>query len=594
MPASQLLDVYQPIAGFFDTDRHAVPENALTSGSFNVLLTGQNHQRVWKGLKSSGTGGRSMFKLIGGYASLNDYTSGMTSIQGLGSVFNFISKSMFFIGEGKVYYNGSALGGGTPFTATSNLQLSPSPYTSAYTAGLDQPDAPQVEARTIGGGDPFTGLLTGAYSFKIARVRSVTGGRSIASVTSAVITFSGQTCRMTFPALDSNGQDRWSIFGTKAGFGGTGVHYLVAEIADTDLSTIDGIPRSYQFEYADADLLPTVAFIDDYPPPAGSYGGRLESYVVVVGAYDNAIAVSQRNFPESFRPDDLGFLPGTPTSVLQDQMGSYLYVSTATSVHALSVAPSIDGNPLIVQTLWQDVGVAGDQNWCSVQGVIYAFVARQGAVTMDSQGLPSNQFAQPVAKAMQNWEPVDTVVVHIPDLNSVAYINGGKAYLFNYQSLVWCSPCQLNDFASGNAVSGVVVNRRLKLSMLNGSTFTLYDFDEQPTSGVTNFKIVGPDRKLTQGGRSNVLGIKGTFQAPAAGNYSLSAVADYGTRTKTLIHAAAAQGMQETTLSRWYLPRAEAARVEWSGSQSDFTKDCYLSGIETWGTHEMSRRITSS
>jgi hypothetical protein len=399
----QLLDTYQVRTGYYDADRSSIPAGAMARGSFNVFLQGYQNQRIFRGLKIAGVGGRSMFTVAGGYAALLDVMESESeseseleqTIQGIGSVFNFIANSLFFIGDGEVYYNGAALVDTTtmlPFVATSNLQLSPSPYENAFTAGLAQPDAPQVEARTPSDAEAFTGLLTGLYSFKIARIRSLTGGRSIASVTSAVITFSGQTCRMTFPLADSNGQDRWAIFGTKAGFGGTGVHYLVQEVDEGDLTTVDGIARSYQFEYNDSDLLPVTAFIDDYPPPAGSFAGRIENYVVVIGAYDNAVAISIRNFPESFRPDDLGFLPKAPTACMQDLMGSYLYVSTESSVHAISVAPSANSNPLIMQTVWSDTGVANNHAWCTVEGVIFAFVSRQGAVTMDAQGMPSSQF----------------------------------------------------------------------------------------------------------------------------------------------------------------------------------------------------------
>jgi hypothetical protein len=676
-----LLDTYEILSGYFATDRTVTPPNALAECSRNVFLQGFRNQRIFRGLKDAGVGGRSMFNIAGGYAALVDSfgvliedagegngtytfrgnyngkpyyclqgeesdpeafaiswdtdglewfiydgdgntlyatedepetdfpweagswtadegtlpaptTLNQLNVEAYGSVFNFISNSLFWIGEGYVYRNGVLLDdAGEPFIATSNLQLSPREYTEAFTAGLAEPDAPQVEAKTAAGA--FTGLLTGLYSFKIARVRSVTGGRSIASVTSAAITFAGQTCRMTFPAVDSNGQDRWAIFATKAGFGGTGVHYLVQEVDEADLSTIDGIPRSFEFEFNDADLLPVIAYIDDYPPPAGSFGGRIENYVIVVGAYDNAIACSIRNFPESFNPDDLAFLPKEPTAVLQDQQGSFLYISTESSVHMLSVAPSAFGNPMIMQMVWNDTGVAHGHNWCSVEGVIFAFVSRQGAVTMDANGRPTSEFAQPVAKAMQDWEPADTCVFSIPDLKSVAYCNGSSAYLFNVQNLQWSSPAIM--LADGDVVAGVVVDRRLKISFLNGEDFDLYDFDEWDTGNETEFRIASADRILNPSGRVNILGTQTIFKSPNAGDFVTIVKADYGLRRKSATVTAAGVGMEISPLTRnQYLPRCEAVRVDFVGTQTDFDESFFLGQIEIWGTAEQSSRLISS
>lgn len=582
---------YQPTGGFYHTDRPHIPENAMADGSKNIFVQGRNAMRTFRGLKESGVGGRTMCKVSGGYASLND----TDDVLGIGSVFNYIANSLFWIGEGSVLLNGEALVDEVteePFIATSNLQLSPSPYEQAFTAGLAQPDAPIVEARTPTLLDPTAGLMTGVFSFKIARVRSLTGGRSIASVTSAVVPFSGQAARLTFPLADSNGQDRWAVFATKAGFGGTGVHYLVQEIDDDDLVEIDGIERSYEFNIVDADLLPVTAYIDDYPPPAGSFAGRIENYIVVIGAYNNAIAASIRNFPESFHPEHLAFLPKAPTAVLQDQLGSYIYIACEDSVHALSVAPTAFGNPLILQTIWSDTGIANSHNWCSVEGTVYAFVSRQGAVTMDRDGRPSTEFALPVTKLMSGWEVDATTVFHVPDLNSVIYCNGGVAVAFNYQNLTWSAPAMMSEFATGSAVSGVVIDRRLKITLLNDDEFTLYDFDEKPTpTSTTAFKIVSPDRTFAN--RFNLLGLQATFNAPNVGTFTTKAVVDYNGREKSIQTVVTEVGMNDTVKSRWYVPRADAVRIEYSGTQSDFDEDSYLSFVDLFATIDESARLTA-
>lgn len=587
----QLLKTFTFGEGYFDTDILAVPDNCLAPGSQNIFITSSNSQRIFRGLHapSSVDSGRTMFNVAGGWAALKD----VGSTRGLGSVFNYINESLFFIGAGEVMYNGAVLVDTTPsstnFTATSNLQLSPKvagpTYNEAYVAGLAEPDAPVVFARTQGVGDP-RGLMTGTYSFKIARVRSVTGGRSIASLTSAIITCASQAVRITFPALDSNGQDRWAIFGTKAGFGGVGVHYLIEEVADTSLTTIDGVPRSYIVNYNDSDLLPIISYIDDYPPQAGTFAARLENYVLVFGTADNTVQCSLRNFPESYHPEHIGFLPKAPTALLPDPQGSYLYVSTDSSVHAVSVVPGTE-NPLIMQTVWSDVGVANNHNWCSVEGVLFAFTAKTGAVTMGSDGRPSSEFAEPVAKAMREWAVADVVVLHCPHLNSVVYCYGSDAYAFNLQNGKWSSPAKMSDWTT-KIVSGVVVDRQLKVTILDGSSnMKLYNFDVHDGSADISYIAVSP--WIAAARRVNLLGIRYAHYAPEITSVNAYLEFDYAAAgSKNISNFSVADTMQTSRESRWWLPRKESYRVRFASMQSDFTKDCYISFVQVYGTEEES------
>lgn len=588
----QVLNIFTWENGYFDSDKLAFPPNCLAPGSKNLFVQDGGSLRVFKGVKDAAkTGGRTMFVVAGGFAALVDDGDA----EGIGSIFNYISESLFWIGAGKVNYNGIVLADidtSAEFTATSSLQLSPKEdvtYKNAYLAGLEQPDAPTVVAAAPTGS--VTGLLSGLYSFKIARARSATGGRSVASPTSAVVSFSGQVARLVFPLADSNGQNRWAIFATKAGFGGTGVHYLVKEISESDLSTIDGVPRSYEIEFNDSDLLPVTAYLDDYPPPAGAFGARLENYVVVVGVYDNAIAISIRNFPESFNPEHLAFLPARPTDVLPDQQGNYLYISTESGVYALAVAPAAVDNPMTLQTVWSDTGVAYPHNWCTYEGVIFAFTARQGLVTMDAMGKPSSQFAVPISRATRHWGPIETRVFACPDLKSIIVTNNGEAYAFNVQNLKWSPAAVISEYADGEVVSGVIQNRRLQITLLEDGEFNLYEFDEPESGTVTVFIAKSPDVELNPAGRVNVLGLKARFYASETGTTNIHLYTDYSlTPAKTLAHPSQ-KGMQTTRKTRWYQPRKETVAIAIEGEQSDFGEEAYPSAVTLFGTIEESNRL---
>ncbi len=668
MTDTEVLEVLGFRGGFYDSDKLTAPQDALAPGSENYFVTADNSLRAFRGmsLNANVKGGRQMFTVAGGYASLNDYTSGST-IQGNGSVFNYINETLWYVGAGQVFYNGKSLykengtGGITAsdatltlsdtadaefaatdvgsqitivgagasgadlvttilsFTSTSEVELSDTApttvssvnvtwnvdfrasstlslsikngttYTKGYTAGLAQPSTVTVASKDAGVG--FTGLLDGVFSFKIARIRSTTGGRSIASTASAVIECENQTARLTFPALDANGQDRWAIFATKSGFGGVGVHYLVEEISDSDLSTIDSIARSYELEFNDSDLLPIVAYTEDYPPPACSFGGRLENYVLAIGCYDNAIASSIRNFPESFDPEHLGFLPQSPTAVLPDQIGSYLYVATENSVHAVSI--TFAENPLAIQTVWSDTGIKKPHNWCVVQGQIFAFVSEQGAVTMDALGNPSNIFALPVSNTMNSWDVDNTQVFHAPNLNSVIFCNSGEAYAFNYQNRKWSSPADVAAFASGTVVSGVVVDRTLKMTIVGlGSSFDLYDFDTN--NGSDNTICVAQSHDFSNKvGRINLMGIKGAYQASDAGSATFQLKTDYGNGGAKTLTDTGSVGTNTTIQTRWggSLPRKEAFSVRFQQTVSTYTNDAYPIFTAVYGTPEMSNKL---
>jgi hypothetical protein len=48
------------------------------------------------------------------------------------------------------------------------------------------------------------------------------------------------------------------------------------------------VPRSLEIDFVDGDLVPEVAYIDDYPPPAGTHAVRIENVMCVLGAYGDS------------------------------------------------------------------------------------------------------------------------------------------------------------------------------------------------------------------------------------------------------------------------------------------------------------------
>lgn len=205
----------------------------MAKGSENALAVGQGKIQAYKGpaIVNGVNGGKQMYVVGEGYASLGDFGT-----SGLGNVFRVLS-ALFFIGTGLLRFNGLSLS--TNASSTLSLLIrrgggyTGSAQNGPFQAGLAQPPAPTVWAKTPGAG--FSGKCTGTFAAVVWRIRSSTGATSIKSVASPVVVAENQTLAIKFESADSNGQDRWGIGVPLAGFGATGPFYEYTEIAESYL-----------------------------------------------------------------------------------------------------------------------------------------------------------------------------------------------------------------------------------------------------------------------------------------------------------------------------------------------------------------------
>jgi hypothetical protein len=271
---------------------------------------------------------------------------------------------------------------------------------------------------------------------------------------------------------------------------GTTATGVTAKIVD-----VNGALRSIELEWQDGDLTTEAAWIDDYPPPAGTHCFGLNSIVGVGGCYSDAsagptttnpgtcIALSLQNFPESFKPTDLLYLPEQIVSVLGRPTDSYVYVGCRDSVHQIQY---LGGSPAaVLTTLWPDVGIANPHAWCQVYGIIFAFTSRGGIVTIGPLGQPDSTFSAPVREFTKNWDPLTTAVNWHPDTMQVVVSNGTQAVAYCLQSGGWSSPVYHSDFAAGNALSGVQAGNQMRLTLDNKGTHTLYNWNQGNGSTAT-------------------------------------------------------------------------------------------------------------
>lgn len=496
----------------------SAPENTHGLGSRNQIFTGTG-RRPWLGMTALGPGTRLSRQVGGTYGGLRDYVSGVP-IQGKGSFFSDIGKSLWFIGAGTPSIETVDIGAG--ITAATDLQVSiavASSYSAAntFTAGLPQPSPPDVAIPAIVSLG-LTGFINGPVSAKIARVRLSTGARSRASTTSAVISPANKTVRITYP-LPSIGQDTWHTFFTQSGFGGIGLEYGVVAPGLTSMdipetlvaaSTVDGVARSIEFDFKDGDLLPILAYIDDYVPPAGTHAVRLQNVMCVLGCYGDssspvsstntgtAGAISLPNYYESYKPRDLIYFPEQIVDAMARPTDEFAYVGHADCVTAMQYVGVRNGPAVSLTMIWPDIGIKHPCNWTQVHGLLYVMSANGGPVRMRADGGVDYDFALPVREFMRTWTQDDTAVGWHPNSMCVVYFNKtlGVGVSFSLVNEGWGDPCYFPDAnVSGGALSVTNTVGRMIVTVDNGGTHTAYAWDEgatsMPITSVTNWRYTG-------------------------------------------------------------------------------------------------------
>jgi hypothetical protein len=409
-----------------------------------------------------------------------------------------VMAGLFFAGIGRLMYDGADLG----VDASSILQLrllaSGSFGGSTYQAGLSQPSAPTIATRTSLGAGMTGKLKAGTYTVKIYKIRAATGARSLASAASNFATAVesnniGQSMRITFPSIGSNGEDKWGICVTPRNFGSTGPYFLLKEVAESALSTIDSVARSYEIEWADGDLEgQPLAPNTSYPPPACVFAGALGNSVFVDGCYGDTvagvtaaspgtvIACSLPLRPEEFPLDWLAFPPDAPTCLLRGGDGFY-YRFGKNSLGVISyIGSNGDSPPIAYQMYWGATGVAYPHNACVAEGGrLYAKTGTKGLVRIGDNGQPDNLWAAQIQDDVEAWSDADTVLGWDENNTQVCLMNNLTVLPFNSALGKFGAPIDLTGQVTGKVLGAVTNQGALYIACLDtpNSTIKLYKFN---------------------------------------------------------------------------------------------------------------------
>lgn len=261
---------------------------------------------------------------------------------------------------------------------------------------------------------------------------------------------------------------------------------------------VDGVTRTYVFEWQDADIIGSdLAPIRDYPPPAGIFGGVLGDVVFVDGALGdtvdvtqyaidagssrantsttyrgNAIAISDPARPESFPPDNYIFTNDPPTALLPGGAGMYWRFSK----NSLGVIRYIGGSPAVTyERLWTGVGIQKQHNAVlGAGGRLYAYTGSRGLVRLGVDGEPDTVFANRVSDDMADFTAANVVLGYDANHQYLLVMHDDTILAYHEGMDIWCAPC---SFTSGSIRSCVTVDGGAVIGYDTGATLDLNNFN---------------------------------------------------------------------------------------------------------------------
>jgi hypothetical protein len=270
--------------------------NILAYGTLNAIITAIGFFRCLKGFDQitagAPKGSTQLFQTDNNYAGL-----GTHAVRGQGNVFR-VQRVLALVGSGQLRFAGQDIAGVSANSTLQYVKKSGATYIGpALQAGHARPSSQTIYPKNTPGAGKAG--MDGSVATVIWRVDSNTGQVSLYSLSSNVLSLSGQSVIQPFPAVDANAQDNWGIGVSKPGFGTAPVFYelptqLGGEVAESTLA--------YTRTIAQGSITNgTKALVLNAGTPAGnqftaadegrrvSIAGKLDSWIVTVTDGFNAV-----------------------------------------------------------------------------------------------------------------------------------------------------------------------------------------------------------------------------------------------------------------------------------------------------------------
>jgi hypothetical protein len=325
--AQEIAEFVYGLEGFQDTLSPRGRSTTFARGSRNLIPDDDLTARPFYGIQLHGQGARVMALAGDTWAGLAD----TEDQQAAGSIFSWFADMLIYAGYGQVVYGANLI---PDQFASSLVQFLlrwggsyEEPESGPFVAGLPQPGAPTVGIiDTLIGGVPQT---NGSYSIKFAWIRTTTGGRSIASATSATVVAQGKGV-YAIVGEAPEGATHGVFFITKTNFAGRGLHYRLVRanpytgieytVADierslSDVTVTNGSPNigSASGDFTAADVGKKFSPVSaGFTVPAGTVIQSVTSPTAAI--LSNNVTVSSGTNPRTAKV--ISFVAGFERSVL--------------------------------------------------------------------------------------------------------------------------------------------------------------------------------------------------------------------------------------------------------------------------------------
>lgn len=577
-------------------------ENMLIAGSKNLMYRGNMELESVGGWKLANYGGLSSNRggdvswLVGaGWATIGDELN-----EGSGNIIEFVGRSLWFVGTGDITVwqpgitatpqalGNSALQNNIPQIAVQNE--SKNGYKTPVQVGLLQElNIPVIRSRALPGSG-FAGLMNGTYAIQYTFIRESTGAESLPTEPSNVLSLTNQSLIIKFfgstPTNAFLPRDKLRIYGTAAGFGGTGPFLFVQDVpvrrivlesgigyaienpgsgnnvfrrnptvtgyfsseeigktlvirdntppagvtlhiarvtgVNTNTFIVNGVTygdkinftpnyssttsntdafwflttnsaglesdaigdNEFEIEYTDNQLAAIQPPTDFFPPATtAQFIVGLVNVMVLVGTEDGlGVAVSVPNFPEAFPPDFRMQLPEKPVGVLARPLEGFFYIVCANSVHEVRWTGAVDGPPVTLRTVAEQIGAGNQKAMAHVGNDIYMYTMSHKAARILASGSIDMSFADRVETELLTWNSGDVSVSYDERKNFVMYSYAGRVLLYYPAYDIWTPIINFVDQESAGKPDGNVES----LFTLNGLIHQSHYFIYNPTVSINN------------------------------------------------------------------------------------------------------------
>jgi len=213
-------------------------------------------------------------------------------------------------------------------------------------------------------------------------------------------------------------------------------------ITDTDL-----LPRFLDIDYADDDLLDTIAPRGIEAPPAGTHGFALGPLTVIAGALDGtALVPSKPNQSEQYNlGDDATFLsPPEPIVRLETSpFDGSVYIWTRNSLQTV-VYTGETVAPVLPRTIWSNTGIEGQSAACVSKTGAYCYSGRRGIARYRGNLEPDTNFADAVAEYTRTWNPRNVSVGYDPSLEAIVFCHNDEMLAYFETQGQWSTPLKIS------------------------------------------------------------------------------------------------------------------------------------------------------